>query len=121
MLPGRVSAGFRRAHRATASARHPLTGHARTGGTAYPPPGPGNPRRAPNTWIKPNTGYPQKPKPAFVHDDNFNSGKLNINWQWNHVEDDSKWSLTEKKGVLRLHSLPAPNFYAARNSLCQKR
>jgi len=81
---------------------------------------PGNLRKAPNTWVKPDTGFSQKAKPAFVHDDNFNSGKLNINWQWNHVEDDSKWSLTEKKGVLRLHSLPAPNFYAARNSLCQK-
>src|SRR5581483_182338 len=41
-------------------------------------------------------------------------------WQWNHVPDDSKWSLTEKKGVLRLHSLPATDFYAAKNSLCQR-
>ena len=31
-----------------------------------------------------------------------------------------KWSLTEKPGVLRLHSLPATNFYTARNSLCQR-
>ena len=34
--------------------------------------------------------------------------------------DDSKWSLTEKPGVLRLHSLPASNFWSARNSLCQR-
>ena len=45
---------------------------------------------------------------------------MNPHWQWNHVPDDSKWSLTEKPGVLRLHSLPAANFYAARNSLCQR-
>ncbi len=81
---------------------------------------PGNLRKAANTWVKPDTGYTQEPKPAFVHDDNFNSGKLNPLWQWNHVPDDSKWSLTEKRGVLRLHSLPATNFYNARNSLCQR-
>ena len=81
---------------------------------------PGNLRKAPNTWIKPNTGVTQEPKPAFIHDDSFDSGKLNPLWQWNHVPDDSKWSLTEKPGVLRLHSLPANNFWSARNSLCQR-
>ncbi len=103
---------------------------------------PGNLRKAPNTWIKPNTGYTQEAKPAFVNgsfwlthafprhapnpkptyvpDDNFNSGKLNPHWQWNHVPDDAKWSLSEKPGVLRLHSLPASNFFQARNSLCQR-
>jgi len=81
---------------------------------------PGNLRKAPNTWIKPNTGFTQAPKPAFIHDDNFDGGKLNPHWQWNHVPDDSKWSLTEKPGVLRLHSLPATNLWTARNSLCQR-
>ena len=81
---------------------------------------PGNLRKAPNTWIKPNTGYTQDPKPAFVHDDNFDGGKLNPLWQWNHVPDDTKWSLSEKPGVLRLHSLPATDFYNARNSICQR-
>jgi xylan 1,4-beta-xylosidase len=81
---------------------------------------PGNLRKAPNTWIKPNTGFTQDPKPAFVHDDNFDSGKLNPEWQWNHVPDDTTWSITEKPGVLRLHSLPASDFYAARNSICQR-
>jgi xylan 1,4-beta-xylosidase len=81
---------------------------------------PGNLRKAPNTWIKPNTGYIQDPKPAFIHNDNFDSGKLNPEWQWNHVPDDTKWSVTEKPGVLRLHSLPAKDFYSARNSICQR-
>ena len=80
---------------------------------------PGNLRKAPNTWVKPNTGFTQAPKPAFVHDDSFN-GTLNPEWQWNHVPDDSKWSLTEKPGVLRLHSLAADNFYNARNSITQR-
>ncbi len=81
---------------------------------------PGNLRKAPNTWIKPNTGYTQEPTPCYVPDDNFDNGKMNPHWQWNHVPDDSKWSLTEKPGVLRLHSLPANDFYSARNSLCQR-
>jgi hypothetical protein len=81
---------------------------------------PGNLRKAPNTWVKPNTGFTQAPKPAFVHDDTFDSGKLNPLWQWNHVPDDTKWSLTEKPGVLRLHSLSAADFCRARNSLCQR-
>jgi xylan 1,4-beta-xylosidase len=81
---------------------------------------PGNLRKAPNTWIKPNTGHTQDPKPAFIHDDNFDSGRLNPLWQWNHVPDDSKWSLAEKPGVLRLHSLPASDYYTARNSICQR-
>jgi xylan 1,4-beta-xylosidase len=81
---------------------------------------PGNLRKAPNTWIKPNTGFKQEPEPTYVWDDNFDSGKLNPHWQWNHVPDDGKWSLTEKPGVLRLHSLPASSFYNARNSVCQR-
>jgi len=81
---------------------------------------PGNLRKAPNTWIKPNTGHNQAPKPAFIHDGNFDGGKLNSHWQWNHVPDDTKWSLSERPGVLRLHSLPASDFYYARDSLCQR-
>jgi len=81
---------------------------------------PGNLRKAPNTWIKPDTGWAQPPKPAFVHDDDFDGGTLNPHWQWNHVPDDRKWSVTERPGMLRLHSLPARDFYSARNSLCQR-
>jgi xylan 1,4-beta-xylosidase len=81
---------------------------------------PGNLRKAPNTWIKPNTGHIQDPRPAFVHSDNFDAPKLNPVWQWNHVPDDSKWSLTEKPRAVRLHSLPASDFWTARNSLTQR-
>ena len=80
----------------------------------------GNLRKAPNTWIKPNTVYTQDPKPAFVHRDNFDAHKLNPIWQWNHVPDDAKWSLAERPGVLRLHSLPATDLWTARNSLAQR-
>ncbi len=81
---------------------------------------PGNLRRAPNTWIKPDTGYTQAPRPLFVRSDNFDSPKMNPVWQWNHCPDDSRWSLTEKPGVLRLHSLPADSFWTARDSLTQR-
>jgi xylan 1,4-beta-xylosidase len=81
---------------------------------------PGNLRKAPNTWIKPNTGFTQEPKPTYVPNDNFENGKMNPRWQWNHVPDDRKWSLTEMPGVLRLHSLSASNLWSARNSLCQR-
>ncbi|BCM90020.1 non-reducing end alpha-L-arabinofuranosidase BoGH43B [Abditibacteriota bacterium] len=81
---------------------------------------PGNLRKAPNTWVKPNTGYIQLPHPTYIWDENFNRGSLNPHWQWNHVPDNTKWSLTEKRGALRLHSLPADTFYNARNSICQR-
>ena len=105
---------------------------------------PGNLRKAPNTWLKPDTGDSSEPAPTYVPDDNFDSGKLNPHWQWNHAPDDTKWSLVtrpprwpsgkawnhapddtkwslgEKSGVLRLHSLPASDFFHARNSLCQR-
>jgi xylan 1,4-beta-xylosidase len=81
---------------------------------------PGNLRKAPNTWIKPNTGHTQDRKSLFVRSDSFESPKLNPVWQWNHVPDDTKWSLSKKPGVLRLHSLPAVDFWMARNTLTQK-
>ncbi|MBN2371101.1 MAG: glycoside hydrolase [Vicinamibacteria bacterium] len=81
---------------------------------------PGNLRKAPNTWIKPDTGHTADPRPLFARGDNFDSPKLDPVWQWNHVPDDSKWSLTEKPGVLRLYSLPADSFWMARNSLTQR-
>jgi xylan 1,4-beta-xylosidase len=81
---------------------------------------PGNLRKAPNTWVKPDITPTQASKPAFVHDDNFDGAKLNPLWQWNHVPDDTRWSVTEKPGVLRLHSLPAADFFDARNTLCQR-
>ncbi|HEY4330757.1 MAG TPA: glycoside hydrolase 43 family protein, partial [Phycisphaerae bacterium] len=82
---------------------------------------PGNLRKAPNTWLKPDTGHQaDPPKPLFIHSDNFDAAKLNPVWQWNHVPDDAKWSLTESPGKLRLHSLPAPDFWTARNTLTQR-
>ena len=41
-------------------------------------------------------------------------------WQWNHNPQDDHWSLTERKGWLTLHALPADSLKACRNMLTQK-
>jgi hypothetical protein len=81
---------------------------------------PGNLTRAPKMWVKPNTGYVGPVTTPYDRTDQFTGPKLANVWQWNHNPDDSKWSLDERKGYLRLHSLPAKDFWTARNSLTQR-
>ncbi len=52
--------------------------------------------------------------------DDFENAVLSPQWQWNHNPDNNAWSLTEHKGQLTLHALPAENFFKARNTLTQK-
>src|SRR5574344_185364 len=75
--------------------------------------------RTPRTWFKPNNSV-QTPTPPYDRCDDFDETKLKPVWQWNHNPVDSKWSLTEKKGVLRLHSMPANQLLWAKNSLTQR-
>lgn len=81
----------------------------------------GNLGRAPRTWLKPSTAArdTETPHPAYVRSDDFNGGKLQRVWQWNHNPDDSMWSLT-KKGKLRLKTMPADQLMWARNTLTQR-
>ena len=81
---------------------------------------PGNLGRTPRIWVKPNTGATDSPHAPYRRDDNFSGPALEHVWQWNHVPVDGKWSLTEPTGFLRLHSLPAENLWAARNTLTQR-
>ncbi|MDC7694088.1 glycoside hydrolase 43 family protein [Asticcacaulis sp. DXS10W] len=81
---------------------------------------PGNLGRSPRTWLKPATGATVAPTPTYQRNDDFSGPKPQAIWQWNHVPDDRKWSLSERRGYLRLHSLPAPHFLLARNSLTQR-
>jgi len=81
---------------------------------------PGNLGRSPRTWVKPKTGALSKPTAPFERSDDFSARTLKPLWQWNHAPDDTKWSLTERRGCLRLHSLPAPDFWQARNTLTQR-
>jgi xylan 1,4-beta-xylosidase len=80
----------------------------------------GNLTRSPRTWIKPNTGFVEKPHAPYRRSDDFSSAGLQPVWQWNHVPVDSKWSLKARKGYLRLHSLPAPDLWMAKNTLTQR-
>jgi xylan 1,4-beta-xylosidase len=81
---------------------------------------PGNLKRTPSTWVKPNTGHVEPVSSPYDRSDDFSGPVLGQVWQWNHVPDDSKWSLRERPGYLRLHSLPASEFWWARNSLTQR-
>ena len=81
---------------------------------------PGNLGRTPRVWVKPATSAPSAPRAPYVRSDAFTSPRLANVWQWNHAPDDARWSLTERPGYLRLHSLPAESFWTARNSLTQR-
>ena len=51
--------------------------------------------------------------------DDFNAPTLGLQWSWNHNPDDTRWSLTEHPGSLRLHAGPAQSLTTARNTLTQ--
>ncbi len=67
-------------------------------------------------------GFGEECKPAeIVSNDDFNSDKLNINWEWNHNPVNDCWSLTERPGYLRLHtSKVVGNMYEAPNTIGQR-
>lgn len=51
----------------------------------------------------------------------YGSGKLDLVWQWNHKPIDSDWSLTARRGWLRLAtSTVATGLFDARNTLTQR-
>lgn len=80
----------------------------------------GNLGRTPRTWVKPNTGVTSAPGAPYQRNDDFSGPQLANVWQWNHLPDDTKWSLTENPGHLRLHALPATDFWHARDTLTQR-
>ena len=81
---------------------------------------PGNLERTPRIWVKPATVRPSTPHAPYVRSDAFSGPRLANAWQWNHVPDDTQWSLTERPGWLRLHSLAAKDLWTARNTLTQR-
>jgi len=52
--------------------------------------------------------------------DEFNLPELGVQWEWNHNPDDSRWSLRERPGFLRLMPGTAASFLEARNTLTQQ-
>jgi beta-xylosidase len=81
---------------------------------------PGNLGRSPRTWVKPNTGAAEPAHAPYQRSDDFSGDRLQPVWQWNHVPVDGKWSLHERSGFLRLHTLPAADLWHARNTLTQR-
>jgi len=81
---------------------------------------PGNLGRTPRTWVKPKTGATDRPHAPYRRSDDFSAASLQPVWQWNHVAVDSNWSLTERRGYLRLRGLPARDLWHARNTLTQR-
>lgn len=71
------------------------------------------------TYPKPNVGKTYKMK-APATTDEFNGKRLGLQWQWNHNPDNSRWSLTERKGYMRLKASKATNLLDARNTLTQR-
>lgn len=51
--------------------------------------------------------------------DAFASGRLGLQWSWNHNPVDNAWSLAARPGWLRLTALPAEHLVTARNTLTQ--
>lgn len=75
------------------------------------------PGRVPDVAAKPIAGG------AFVEppsSDDFGGKALGRQWQWNHNPDDSRWSLRERPGFLRLKATASDSFWTARNTLLQK-
>ena len=53
--------------------------------------------------------------------DDFDTGRLSLNWQWNHNPLDDCWSLTERPGFLRLRTgRVVDNLFLAPNTLTQR-
>ena len=74
--------------------------------------------KIPAVMGKPVAGYDGG---EIVSSDEFDSDKMNIDWQWNHNPINDAWSLTERPGYMRLKtSRVVPNLYLAPNTLTQR-
>ena len=81
---------------------------------------PGNLGRSPRTWTKPRVDLDVRPHAPYARSDGFDAAQLQPVWQWNHQPLDGKWSLRERRGHLRLHTLRAESFLHARNTRTQR-
>lgn len=64
--------------------------------------------------------YPAAAQPATLQDsDEFTSATLGLQWSWNHNPDDARWSLSQRRGFMRLAAHGARYLVGARNTLTQ--
>lgn len=74
--------------------------------------------KVPKVMEKPVQGYAET---ELVVSDDFFSSTLGLTWQWNHNPDNSLWSLTERKGYMRLKTgKVVKTIFQARNMLSQR-
>ena len=73
--------------------------------------------KVPETMQKPVQGQERK---ALTMSDEFDSEKLGLCWQWNHNPIDEAWSLSGRKGFMRLKAQKAESIFDARNTLTQR-
>lgn len=71
------------------------------------------------TYDKPDVGRRSKPTVPATSDE-FDAPKLGLQWQWNHNPDNTGWSLSERKGYIRLRARVADDLKSARNTLTQR-
>ena len=75
--------------------------------------------------------YASNPSPEFYlnTNDNFDSNKLSLEWQFNHVPDVSGYSLTDRPGFLRMKTVtrvtgtgnaPLTKMFEVRNAMSQR-
>lgn len=57
-----------------------------------------------NGNLKMNKPIASNERMGLATTDSFSSSRLGLQWQFNHNPDNSKWSLTERPGWLRLHA-----------------
>ena len=72
------------------------------------------------TYAKPDVGRRAQRPEAPATSDDFGDRKLGLQWQWNHNPDNAMWSLSERRGYLRLKALRADDWPTARNTLTQR-
>ena len=59
--------------------------------------------------------------PRVATNDGFRDTKLGLQWEWNHIPDNNKWSLTDRPGFMRLKTATVTNdIWKARNTLTQR-
>lgn len=74
--------------------------------------------KVPAVWSK--KLRPSK-KACVASSDEFSKGKKSILWEWNHNPIDSAWSLTDRKGYLRLKTQRVvDNLFLAPNTISQR-
>ena len=68
-----------------------------------------------------DTSRPYPSVAGYISSDDFSASGLSLAWQWNHNPVDSKWSLAERPGWLRLKTATVTDsLFLARNTLTQR-